>query len=196
MKRSLAAVFVLLLLLGTACQQQTQRGVLYYPVGKLVTEQIQYLTLRQAMVQKVALLDGAESETTFVPNDSLAWVKELDIFRTLDVINKPVNQGAYEVQDGIRDQNSNLKIKTFTTNTPLPVRFLKVYYQGNLQQVKKIESHFVEQNALYTAERYMTLEFDQYNNQQVLTRYAIRGGQKMFLGDSVHFHLRATVSIP
>jgi hypothetical protein len=189
--------WILVCFTSYACNNvETTRTTAYYPVDSLITAQIQYLNHAGATLSKVALLGDQESRSSLNPDDSSVWVKELDIFRELNVINKPINRGAYTVEDGLRDSRSNLKIKVFTAKEPLPVEYLRVYYQGTIDQLRKIESKYHEENVMYQGTRYLILEFEQIKDKSVLTYYSMYGGQKMFLGDSVQYKVNASVILP
>jgi hypothetical protein len=78
----------------------------------------------------------------------------------------------------------------------LQVRSLKIYYHNTPDQIKKIEAVFQQKSWLYKSSRHLTLEFREAQQQPVLTAYSIRGGQKMFLADTVTFAVRGNITIP
>src|SRR5687767_8698491 len=104
----------------------------FYPIDSLVTKQLAQLVEMKARLHKTALLEGKTDSVSYVPNDTVAWAKELDIFRQLKIINKPVNHGSYLVDDNQRDPSSNLTVKAFTAaEKNLPVRYMKIFYQDS-----------------------------------------------------------------
>jgi len=130
------------------------------------------------------------------------WETELDIFRQLESVNKPVNRSLYAVEKS-SDAKSNLEVKTFMgkpepgkKKVEMPVKYLKVYYQNTPDNIRKIEAQYDESNTLYTGSRFLKMEFQQVYNKTVLTSYSITGGQKMFMGDSVSYNISAFVTIP
>ena len=122
---ALVSVFV-----SVSCESEKQPAT-FYAIDSLISGQINYLTEMKAGLFKEALLSGKTDTVRFTPADTVGWKKELDVFRKLDEINKPVNKGRYEVSDGLLDPSSNLTIKEFKSKEPLPVLYLKIYYQGN-----------------------------------------------------------------
>src|SRR5690606_42097321 len=71
---------------------------------------------------------------------------------------------------------------------------LPIYYDGSLNKIRKIESRFTESNLLYRSTRLLYMEFEQIDEKPVLTYYAVTGGQKIFLGDSLQYRINAAVS--
>jgi hypothetical protein len=165
-----------------------------YNVDSVINTQVGYLVEHGASIQKKAILNGVETITKGTPTDSISWQKELSIFLELDVVNKPINKGEYEVQQHA-DSRSNLKVKSFSTTEDLPVRFLKVYYRKSLTDLRKIEAQYREANSLYSSARLLTMEFENIHNKAILSSYRIEGGQKMFLDDSVQYTIAATIDL-
>jgi hypothetical protein len=183
---------VLITLIFLSCSTEEQRTAGLYNVDSLFKTQIDYLVGHEAVISKKAVLNGVEKITTINPKDSLAWNEELAIFFELDVVNKPIHKGIYHIEE-YADNKSNLSVKSFSTTEDLPVRFLKVYYQNSLSQLRKIEAQYNEANSLYSSKRFLTMEFENVYNKTILTSYSITGGQKMFLDDSVQYNIDANI---
>jgi len=189
----IAFLFVLLLLIS--CTESQQQSALYYPIDSLIHAQVDYLVKSKALLTKKAEIDGVEETNSFTPIDTTAWAHELDIFLELNTINKPINEGNYKVENGIKDINSNLTIFSLTSTKELPVVYLKIFYLDVPSKIKRIEALFQEENSLLKGSRFLIMEFQDIQNKAVLTYYSIEGGQKMFLGDPVKFSVRGTVTL-
>jgi hypothetical protein len=179
-------------LLFLSCATEKQNEVTLYNVDSLFKTQINYLLRHEAVIDKKAILDGVERTTSINPKDSLSWNEELTIFFELDVVNKPIHMTKYKVEQ-YADSRSNLSVKSFSTTEDLPVKFLKIYYEKSMSQLRKIEAQYNESNSLYASKRFLTLEFENIYNKTILTSYSIAGGQKMFLDDSVQYTIDANI---
>ena len=177
-----------------ACQPHPRlENKKFFDIDSLVSAQILLLAEKKPELRKEALIEFDSSSVTTVPADSAAWAIELDIFRQLDLINKPVNRDNYEVQDNTPDPTSNLKICSYTARKDIPLSFLRIYYAGRKENIRKIEGLYKEQNALYASSRFLTLELNKVYNDIGLINYSIEGGQKMILGDSTTFRITGVV---
>jgi hypothetical protein len=185
---------LVVLLILPACQQNKTVSKLYN-IDSLVNEQVKYLTARQAKLHKVATVGSVNDDSTYIPKDSARWNAELEIFRSLDAINKPVNQSNYLVDDNLFDPSSNLTVKAFSALTDLPVKYVRVFYQSALQKPRKIEALYDDKNALYKSGRVLTMNFQQIDNKTILTSYSIKGGQKMILSDTIGFEINGRVIV-
>ena len=189
---SCCALLVVISLNG--CESGKQSST-FYPIDSLLSQQILHLTTIRAALFKTATLSGKTDTIHYTPGDTLAWRKELDVFRSLDIINKPVNKDNYRVHDGLLDPGSNLTVKAFESIKEAPVVYLRIYYQGSMRKPRKIEALYREKNILYNSSRLLSLEFQQVKDNTVLTSYEIEGGQRMVMGDSVEFHIQGKVLI-
>lgn len=175
----------------SSCNQGTQTSKLYN-IDSLLSQQVQLLAAGKPKLQKHAVLGNNNDTLTYVP-DSAAWSRELEIFRQLEAMNKPVNRPNYLVDDNLYDPGSNLTVKAFTALEPLPVRSVRVFYDTDIQKPRKIEAIYDEENTLYKSSKNLVLEFQQINNKTLLTSYSIDGGQKMILSDSVTFSVKGRI---
>ena len=195
-------VCVLLVATLFSCQTGKTKTVALYNADSLITTQVAYLSEHKARLHKITKLGDKESEAATVPNSIKDWENELDIFRQLESVNKPVNRRLYAVERSL-DAKSNLEVKIFMgkpepgkEKVEMPVKYLKVFYQNTPDNIRKIEAQYDESNTLYTGSRFLKMEFQQVYNKTVLTSYSITGGQKMFMGDSVSYNISAFVTIP
>lgn len=181
-------------MLFISCSTEKQKPAGLYNVDSLINTHIRYLISHNAVISKKAVLNGEEKITTTNPKDSSDWNEELAIFLELDVVNKPINKGAYKIET-YADNKSNLSVKSFTTTEDLPVKYLRLYYQKSLGQLRKIEAQYRETNSLYRSSRFLTMEFENIFNKTMLTSYSIAGGQKMFLDDSVQYTIGVNIAL-
>jgi hypothetical protein len=175
----------------SSCENETRTSKLFN-IDSLVTQQVNLLSASKPRLTKQAVLGNAQDQVDYVP-DSLGWSTELDIFRQLEAMNKPINKTKYLIDDGLYDPGSNLTVKAFTSLEPLPVRSMRIYYDIDIRKPRKIEAIFDEENSLYESSKNLLLEFQQINNKNLLTYYSIDGGQKMILSDSVTFSVRGKI---
>lgn len=127
MKYTLVALLAVLVF--GSCQNDARTAKNYFDIDSLIDRQLDYLKGKNATLTKSATIGRTADKVSFKP-DSSAWAKELQVFRHLDIINKPIYTGAYKVTDGVKDANSNLIIKSFVTDREIPVKSLRLYYQG------------------------------------------------------------------
>jgi len=189
---------ILLLLLGGVFLFSCNRTNLKYDkpytdFDSLINIQVQGLLNAKITINKKSVINGKRDSTSFVP-DSLKLANELDIFRQIDLINKPLYLKAYEIKEGEKDTKSNLLIRSYTTKLPSPVPVIKFYFTPSGRVLKKIETVFHEENTLYSTKRNLVLEFDDSNGSRLLSGYHVSGVQKMILSDTVNFSVDVSFS--
>jgi hypothetical protein len=185
---------VLMIIAG--CDQKRSTVVFYYPVDSLMSAQISVLSKMKPSVRKTGTMGAAQS-ANLLKFDSAGWVKELELFRNLNEINKPVNADVYDRTEA-KDVSSNLTVRTFSVkpgraNDDTPVRMLKIYYLKRPSNIRKLEALYFETNAMYNSTKNLSMEFEDFQGRPLLSGYGVSGGQKMFLGDSVSFSITASV---
>jgi hypothetical protein len=163
----------------------------YFDFDSLVNIQIKKISNTKDSIRKNALIDGKQDHSSFVI-DSTRLAHEWDVFRQLDVINKPLYKGNYEITEG-KDTKSNLQVRTYQSKIKSPVPFVRFYFQNDFKNLKKIESNYQEENALYFTERDLMIELDDLSGQPLIKRYSIMGSQKMILSDSVKFSIQGSI---
>ncbi len=188
-------ILIVVILSSLFSCEKGEREAGLYPIDSLMDAQINFLSDNRAVLQKVALIGSTLDTTTSVPKDTLAWTNELDIFRQLEAINKPLNRSSYLVDDNLYDPRSNLTVKSFTSLDDLPVKSLRVFYATSVKSPRRIEAVFHDKNALYESSRTLSLTFEQVKSQNTLTSYSIQGGQKIILGDTVAFQVKGDIQI-
>lgn len=179
-------------LLTASCQEQKVNGKRYFDLDSLVSAQVIYLSKSKASLKKEAtILEKSGSSTTIL--DSTAWSNELDVFRQLDVINRPMYRDAYEIKDGTKDSKSNLLVRSYEAKVHSAVPYLRLLYQDNSSRLKKLEALYQETNSLYGSQRKLEMYFDDIKGKPHLTGFFIEGDQKMILSDSVHYTIRTKI---
>jgi hypothetical protein len=178
----------------SACNRTSQQyDKAYFDFDSLINAQVAELLRAQSIINKKSMINGKEDDSSLVL-DSLELANELDVFRQLDVINKPLYRTIYQIEDGVKDTKSNLLIRSYTAKSPSPVPFVKFYYQSSPRELKKIESFFHEENSLYDTRRNLLLEFDDSSGSLLLSGYQLSGTQKMILNDTVNFSVNVSFS--
>jgi hypothetical protein len=176
-----------------SCRQANQKyDKPYFDFDSLVSVQISYFANQKDSVFKVASVDDKEGKSSFLA-DSAQLAHEWDVFRQLDVINKSTYKGHYLVTEE-KDSKSNLTVKSYTCDIKSSVPVVRFYFQNDLSNLKRIESQYIEQNALYYTTRELTLSLEGAKGKIYIYDYAIKGVQKMILSDSVQFSIHAYIS--
>lgn len=184
-------LFITIILLAACNKQNETYDKAYFDFDSLINAQVDALTKANSTLNKSVSLDGRVDQSSHA-TDSTLLAQELDVFRQLDLINKPLYRNTYEVIDGEKDTRSNLSVRKYKAKTPAPVAFINFYYHDDFKQIKKIESVYLEANSLYATERQLQLEFDDSTGTMMLSKYRMTGSQKMILSDSVKFTIEAS----
>ncbi len=184
-------LFATIILLAACNKQNEKYDKAYFDFDSLVSAQVKVLAKAHSTLTKSVSLDGKVDQST-PATDSTLLAQELDVFRQLDLINKPLYRNTYEVTDQEKDTQSNLSIRKYKAKTPVPVAFVTFYYHNDFTQIKKIESVYQETNSLYATKRLLQLEFDDSTGTMMLSKFSMTGSQKMILSDSVQFTIEAS----
>ncbi|MBK5279706.1 MAG: hypothetical protein JJE09_12675 [Bacteroidia bacterium] len=187
-----ALFFIFIGLIAISCQKQKVQGKRYFDLDSLVNAQILYLSKTKASLKKEVIFTEKSSASTNIL-DSAAWSYELDVFRQLDLINRPIYFDVYQVKDGIKDSKSNLLVRSYEADGKSPVPYLRLFYQGTPSRIKKLEALYSETNSLYSSQRKLEMYFDDAPGNPYLTGFFIEGEQKMIMSDSVHYTIRTEI---
>ncbi len=177
-----------------SCSDFDRNQLSLYSVDTLLQTQSKYLSERTAFLEKTTSLGLKHDTVKFSPKTKNEWINELEIFGILDILNKPASRDFYKVEN-YPDNKSNLKVKSFTATKELPVKYLRLYYQGTEEKVRMIEAKYTESNLLYGSNRMFTMKFQPIDDTFILTSFEVVGDQKMFLGDSVKYTISGAVSL-
>jgi hypothetical protein len=188
MGRVLAVVSALVFLSCAGGATRSDRSI--YNIDSLINAQVEVLLQGKRQLRKKATI-GEQTATVVVTPDSLGWTTELEVFRRLEIAERPVYKDRYHVEE-TGDPNSNLRIKSFTAeDTPVPL--IRLFYLDDAADVRRIESRYSESNALYISSRDVVMEFEDEGRTLILKHFKIEGFQKIIMGDSVHFSVEGEV---
>lgn len=177
------------------CEDPGKTTTSFFSVDSLVSAQTAYLRAANAAVAKVAFIGNEKSEQEFKP-DSLQWEEEMRIFRHLEVINKPVYRDIYEVTTS-PDKNSNLTVRRFiASDEDSPVTHFSIYYLNHPTRIRRLEARYEERNVMFSGKRDLVLEFGERERMPYLSAYSVKGGQRMFLGDTVQYVINGRIILP
>lgn len=162
----------------------------YFDLPNLVQQQLAQIDSLQPLVEIVAEI-GGEQEAETLKKDSADWAETLKIFSTVN-INRPVLQGSYSVKDS-SDQQRGWQAKVYRAKQPekIEIPYLIVYYEDSLENVRRIETEFREQNMLYRTRRQLAMQLQPAETGPRLVSYQSNGSQKMIFRDQVDYFLEA-----
>lgn len=163
----------------TACETAPppSKPSAYFSLAGLVDAQVAQLKAAKPTVQRQLETNGQNHQNITANID---WEKELALFKEAD-INKPVLQGAYQVEqrDSVR--------RYLLTNPKFPVKEMRIV--GPEAAPNEVQVWFEEENSLYKLHRRLWLQFAGGR----LRQYRIEGFQQMLLSDSTHYRLEGTL---
>ncbi|HEY8513729.1 MAG TPA: hypothetical protein VIL31_17350 [Cyclobacteriaceae bacterium] len=187
-------VIVLALILPACERKAQQRTQVFYNLDSLISAQVRRLVELQPALEKEAVINGESEKVVLHDLDSAMWARELEIFRQLDLNEKTLNATQYSGEQGIRDATSNLAIIQYTATQPLPLSYVRIYYQDTPEKIRRIEGEVSEENRLYASGRFLAMEFEDVDGGPAVVGYEIRGAQKMILGDSMKFAIKGALT--
>lgn len=182
---------IVLLLAGCSETREPETPTLL-KFNKLIDTQIELLSQNNYALDKLAAIDTNRFHKAFVPNRE-GWRRELDIFRQIELINKPIHRKSYRSIGPLKDDKSNLQIHQYMSASS-PLVMLRIYFQDEVGKMKRIEAIITESNLLYGSSKSLMLEFEEVAGAPLLSMYSIDGFQKVILRDTVTFHLKGQIS--
>jgi hypothetical protein len=182
--------FLFISVLIFVCQNDKLESNTYF--DSLVNSNTKYLVSKNASLNKHTAVGQKQDTVTFKP-DSAHWSNELDVFRQLSASQRPAYRDDYVLTDGIKDSQSNLSIREFKSEKPIPVPLVRFFYYKELKQLKKIEADYVETNTLYSTTRHLLMEFEEKNGNHILSNYSINGVQQMILSDHESYQIQGRI---
>jgi len=195
MRKIIYSFFIFITLIScTSGGAETSVSQPYFNLDSLVRNQIILLAKGDFEVRKTAYLNDAKDSQILKP-DSSGWARELKLFRDAD-INKPSLAGIYKILSGPGELTNNLKERDYLPFNPREtnIKYLKLFYVTNLEDIRVIEAKITEENPLFDGETYLRMEFRQDGRGNlILQNYSLQGGQKMILLDSVSFSISGSI---
>jgi hypothetical protein len=181
----------IVILFCVACNHAPVSTQKFFDFDGLIDDQVEQLDQSRGVLEKSVKMGLNGTDSTYVPS-AKGWESELEIFRDLEIINRPTYRDAYKLDDPLPDIASNLKVRQYVS-VKSPLHLVRFYYQNEFGNLKKIEAAFTEKNILYSTSRSLLMEFDDHNGKPQLTHYAMDGFQKMVLSDTVRFSVQGNI---
>jgi len=169
---------------GCKPSEDTGSTMRYFKLDSLIQEQMTTVLSRKVYLEKISLLDGKYDSSGFIP-DSIHLAREFAVIEQ-NSIDKPKYWGLYEKEFG-KDNQSNLNTLTYHSTRELPVPYLKIYYLNTINNLRKIETAYVDKNSIYHSFREIKILFEDVNEEVVIKEYHIQGYQKMLGVDTVKY---------
>ena len=191
--RSFAFIYFVAIVLFSC--REDRETVMFYNVDSLLTAQSTTLTARKAKLHKEAFVGSDKDDTLYTPGSAEAWKQELEAFTRLRALNQRVSRTSYIIDDSLFDPSSNLTVKSISAVEDLPVKYLRIFYDENKFQPRRIEALYEDRNEMYETAKILSMEFQKVNDVNILTGYTIQGGQKMMMADSVTYVVRGKIVI-
>lgn len=185
----------------TSCESARAPEAVFFPIDSLLEHQIAILIKSKATLHKITTLGNKAAPLDLTPANEQEWKDELDIFRDLSTINRYREANSYVIEDNLRDERSNLTVRSATirndldksTKQEIRIKYLKLFYERSRRNLRRLEARLAESNSMYGNERYLTMIFEDVYGKSLLTEYTIEGGQKIILGDTVNYKIEARI---
>jgi hypothetical protein len=190
--RANSSWWIVIICIVAACNQAPVSTEKFFDFEGLITDQVIQLNQSRGVLEKSVTMGLTATDSSYVPSLK-GWESELEIFRDLEIINRPTYRDAYKVDDPLADATSNLKIRQYVSDNA-PLHFVRFYYQSEFGNLKKIEAAFTEKNILYSTSRSLLMEFDDHGGEPQLIHYSMDGFQKMVLSDTVRFSVQGHIN--
>ena len=182
--------FFVIALFVLSCQERVlTQSSSQINIDSLLHYQIEFLSQRKVSLLKNSVINRDSASTSI---SDVNWETELESFRAIDLLNKPIYADQYEIELD-QDIKSNLKVKTWTAKRPLPLRSVRVLFLENPYQIKSLEAEIAQENRLFNSSKTLTLDFNVLGIKASIISYRIRGQQKFFGGDSQTYDLQGVV---
>ncbi len=165
----------------------------FMAMDSLMQEQITVLAEKNAALQKTATINNKQQDTLIIKTDTVFWKNELGLFSEINLMNRPLYRDRYRQLTDRQDVASNLMIREFRGDGTVPVTYLRIYYQDSPNAIRKLEAAYRDSTALLNSKRFFMLEFVDLDSKSILSSYSFTGSQKLLVGDSVRYSVKARV---
>jgi hypothetical protein len=164
------------------------------------TSRSKILNIDSLFNAQIDLLANVSIDKTLRVGDSIFNTKalgvklahELEAFRELGQINRPIYNSLYETAT-TPDKQSNLTVREYQTKTNAPIKSLRLFYLNDISQLKRIEAILSTQDIYQTSEKKITLDFTLLGDTLRLESYGISGSQQYFWSVPRHFSINAVL---
>ncbi len=139
-------------------------------------------------VSKKLWVNGVKEEVEVKNTDSLFWATELYPLLIAE-INKPSLLGAFDIQEKVEEQNSNL-LKTIYTALPdanTTVKKIEIKYLNNPKELRQIVAQLKTENHVYKTTQNIHVWLNDYNGLLLIDSLKTTGINKTIFLDTMHY---------
>lgn len=143
----------------------------------------------EQVFEKTMIYNGEEDAQT-INFDTAGWEKELEYFSELNI-----NNSRYADQLKVTESNENGVLKRRYENEKFKqdgIEYVELALDENTEKVVSLWAHYQEDNAIYSLDRYLKMEFSP-KNENLLLNYSIEGSQKILFSKPVHYSIAAEI---
>jgi hypothetical protein len=178
-------IFIFLISVFSACQPQTTDNEVFN-LNIFLDKQIALLGQQKVSVEKTIVADGKKEKKSV---SNINWQKELEMFRQSDVM-KTALRSRYDIQKNAANELTFLR----KSGEDIPVKFLKLTFEGDSTQISSLEAVLLQENYLYRSERKLQMNLRKNaNGNMELVDYHISGTRKPIFLQETNFDLQAVI---
>lgn len=177
--------------MAIGCGGEVRRDNQLFNIDSLLNAQVALLDKTRAQGIKQATVDGKRDSA--IVSGSQQWQVELEVFRELDMINRPANREQYEMKVTTTD---SLKTVSYQPRDGSKKLITLMITYGPDSSLRRIEAAHENRTAIFSTHSSMYLAFADHKGASLLSTYRLSGSQHLLLGDSVAYILEGTVVVP
>lgn len=159
----------------------------------LLDYHISVLSNSNALLTKSLKINNSV-QTADVDDSKINWANELESFRTISLINKPIYLTSYNITFE-NDKKSNLLVRKWEVKQDLPLKKLKIYYLKDLSQIKRLEATIEQRNFVFSSTKQLSIDFGVLGADRMVDDYEVSGHQKLIWGEPQDFSIKGHVRI-